>query len=379
MEEMSRLLKDAQKISGVKYDISNLSDVYSAIHVIQDNLGVTGTTAKEASTTFSGSFASMKSSLKNLLANMSLGGDIEGSMAELISTASTFLVNNAIPMVVNVIKVLPKAIKTGIALAKPQLMEAGSSLFGESFSKITTVFDKIKTVISNLITAIQPVIATYIEIFKQVIEKVKAVIGVVQSHMGTFKAIFEAVIPAVSALISTAWNIISPIIDLGITLFNGFMKCVAVVFPVIQRVIEGVWKVLEPIFNGIGKGIGLIGDALSGVGGFIGKGINTVAGWFGFAYGKDRVPYDNYPAMLHAGERVLTRNQADQYDRVMSTRGVTSIGKVQAPTGATTSAGGTNVSIEKLADTVVLEKDADVDKVVEGMIAKFRKLVPNMA
>lgn len=68
-EEMQRLLQDASKISGVKYDISNLSDVYSAIHVIQNELGVTGTTAKEAGQTFSGSFSAMKAAAKNVLGN----------------------------------------------------------------------------------------------------------------------------------------------------------------------------------------------------------------------------------------------------------------------------------------------------------------------
>ena len=65
--EMERLLKDAQKISGVKYDISNLSDVYNAIHIIQNELGVTGTTAKEASSTLQGSISSVKAAWNNFL------------------------------------------------------------------------------------------------------------------------------------------------------------------------------------------------------------------------------------------------------------------------------------------------------------------------
>ena len=65
--EMERLLSDAEKFSGVHYDINNLSDVYSAIHVIQEELGVTGTTAEEAATTISGSAASMKAALDNFL------------------------------------------------------------------------------------------------------------------------------------------------------------------------------------------------------------------------------------------------------------------------------------------------------------------------
>ena len=74
-EEMQRLLKDAQKLSGQKYDISNLADVYTAIGVIQDNLGITGTTAKEAATTFSGSFGSMKAAAQDFLGNVAIGGD----------------------------------------------------------------------------------------------------------------------------------------------------------------------------------------------------------------------------------------------------------------------------------------------------------------
>ena len=64
---MQRLLADATKLTGVKYDINNLSDVYSAIHAVQENLDITGTTAKESAETFSGSMASMKAAASNVL------------------------------------------------------------------------------------------------------------------------------------------------------------------------------------------------------------------------------------------------------------------------------------------------------------------------
>ena len=69
-EEMQRLLKDAEKLSGIKYDISSYADIVEAIHVIQDEMGITGTTAKEASTTIQGSIASMKASWTNLMVGM---------------------------------------------------------------------------------------------------------------------------------------------------------------------------------------------------------------------------------------------------------------------------------------------------------------------
>ena len=69
-EEMQRLLADAEKLSGIKYDISSYADMVDAIHVIQTEMGITGTTAKEASSTISGSIASMKGAWQNLLTGM---------------------------------------------------------------------------------------------------------------------------------------------------------------------------------------------------------------------------------------------------------------------------------------------------------------------
>ena len=66
-QEMERLLRDAEKISGVKYDINNLSDVYEAIHTIQEETGITGTTAKEAAKTVDGAVNSMKAAWENWL------------------------------------------------------------------------------------------------------------------------------------------------------------------------------------------------------------------------------------------------------------------------------------------------------------------------
>lgn len=88
--EMERLLADAEKVTGVKYDINNLSDVYEAIHVVQGELGITGTTAKEAESTLSGSFASMKASASNFMAQLVVGEDVSGAMDGVLESAITF-------------------------------------------------------------------------------------------------------------------------------------------------------------------------------------------------------------------------------------------------------------------------------------------------
>ena len=96
---MERLLADAQKITGVKYDISSLADVYEAIHVIQGELDITGTTALEAATTLSGSLASMKAAFKNVLAQLTLGQEVGPALSALAETTTTFLVGNLLPAV----------------------------------------------------------------------------------------------------------------------------------------------------------------------------------------------------------------------------------------------------------------------------------------
>lgn len=108
--EAERLLADAQKISGVEYNLDNLGDVYSAIHVIQENLGLTGVAADEASSTFTGSLGAMKAAAENLLANLTLGEDIGPSLNVLSNTVRTFVFNNLVPMLSNILTALPDLI-----------------------------------------------------------------------------------------------------------------------------------------------------------------------------------------------------------------------------------------------------------------------------
>lgn len=567
-EEMQRLLVEAGKLSGQTYDISSLSDVYNAIHVIQENLGVTGTTAKEAAETFSGSFAAMKASAQNLLGNLAIGGDVTGSMEALVDTAATFIGGNLIPMVVNIFTALPDAIRVGLSNAAPKIKsmlqnvlppdvfdgimgafdvvknivttfkpvvqqlgamftsvapkiaDALSGAFGdgsgiiqgfadaismaiptignllegvaqvvaaiapvlgslgnmflEVFPSILGVIDAVipailpileslGTVIQTLIPVVSQIIQTFAGIIQQVFPIVSEVItmvlnavmpiieafagliqqalpvvqsiieivvGVIQTIfpivsqifqevgakiaevintvitpvMGILQQVFQTVAPiiqtaiqVISSVFQVAWSIISPILDLVISIFQALLSVVQKVFPTIQNIISKVWSVLQPILNALSSALSAVGGAISKVGGWLSSGFNTVKGWLGFAYGKDRVPYNNYPAILHEGEKVLTRNQADQYDRAMSTRGVelspsikpleidTSTPEtpkaIQEISGEKQENNGSNTKIEKLylAETLIIEKEADTDKVVQDMVTKFRKLVPNMA
>ena len=158
--EMERLLADAEKISGAHYDISNLSDVYEAIHQIQGKLEITGTTALEASTTLSGSMASMKASFTDLLGAISTGGDVGTALGNLGQTISTFLFSNLIPMLFNIVKSIPAGIIGFFTEFIPQFVETAVNAitsWGQGFveglpqlqEKIGELWENAKTFITE--------------------------------------------------------------------------------------------------------------------------------------------------------------------------------------------------------------------------------------
>ena len=140
-QEMQRLLADAEKLTGVKYDLNNLSDVYSAIHAIQENLDITGTTAKEAASTFTGSFESMKAAAQNVLGKIAIGENVLPALEALAQTTSTFLFDNFFPMLGNIFSGMGLIFTEGIS-------KIASNLFGDEFgnavytqlSRVTAVF-----------------------------------------------------------------------------------------------------------------------------------------------------------------------------------------------------------------------------------------------
>ena len=108
-EEMQRLLADAEKLTGKKYDISNFADITEAIHAVQTQMGITGTTAEEASTTISGSLNSVKAAWQNLLTGLGTSKDVKGLVDGFVSTVRTG-VSNVITSVKTILPRLTEAI-----------------------------------------------------------------------------------------------------------------------------------------------------------------------------------------------------------------------------------------------------------------------------
>lgn len=210
--EMERLLADAQKISGVKYDISNLSDVYSAIHVIQGELDIAGTTAEEAAVTFSGSFAAMKAAAKNVIGNLTLGNDIRGPLMDLQETVHTFLIGNLFPMVGNILQSLPQVLSASLSFVvrsmniisdnADQIVEQGMQFVSSLVTGIITNIPYLLEAAWNLVESLGSAIlnADWITMAQNVISNIRDGLDVAAGEiLGTDGNIVASVINAISS------------------------------------------------------------------------------------------------------------------------------------------------------------------------------------
>lgn len=183
--EMERLLKDAQKITGIKYDISNLSDVYDAIHVIQEEMGVTGTTMLEASETLEGSMNEIKASWTNLL------GAVSGTTEALnitdavqgLITGLTDYAKNIIPVITNILQTLPTALIDIITSLVPVFVEQAPLLIGGLIDgldqTLPMLIDEAPKIITSIIVGLAPLIPKIIESGANLVAKI--VVGLVSN------------------------------------------------------------------------------------------------------------------------------------------------------------------------------------------------------
>lgn len=145
-EEMERLLADAEKLTGVHYDISNLGDVYSAIHAVQEEMGITGTSAKEAATTIEGSIAMMKAAWQNWLTGlMDNDADINQLTQDLIDSVSQ-VIDNIAPRIGEFFDSLVESIHNALA-DHPE----AQAIFDDIVSAIQTVNDIVSDVVNFVI------------------------------------------------------------------------------------------------------------------------------------------------------------------------------------------------------------------------------------
>lgn len=299
---MERLLADAQELSGVEYNIDNLDDVYEAIHVIQEDLDITGTTAEEAATTFSGSFASMKAAAQNFIGNLALGDDVTDELQALVDTSEAFLRENAIPMIGNIFTTLPTILPdviagiteliSQIAPQIPELLTDILDAIGQGLSDglsnlgmedaaagLETVFSGL----SDAVTTVSDAIGTFVgwlssgspaaEVLKAAIIGITAayvaytaamaigngVMTVVSTGMRVLNAVMSAnpiaiIIIAIAALVAAIlylWNNCEWFRDGVLAVWEAVKGAFTTAYEAIAGVMSSIWEVISSIWSAI--------------------------------------------------------------------------------------------------------------------------------
>lgn len=239
--EMERLMKDAEKLTGEHYTVGDFGDTVKAIHAVQEHLKITGTTAKEASTTLQGSFNSMKASFQDVLGNLSDGElDITPSLNALATTTSNFLFNNFLPMVGRVFKNLPGAIGTFIQAAAPNVKKGIQGLFSNLGIKID--FSSITSSFSKITSAIQPVVNTIKNSFSHL-------------NFSGLQSLANAILPAVSAGFSSFVSVAGPAVSGVVKSFASLWNAAQPLVSVIAGALKPAFQVLGAFLGGVFKGV----------------------------------------------------------------------------------------------------------------------------
>ena len=256
--EMQRLLADAQKLSGVRYDISNLSDVYSAIHVIQQELGITGTTAEEAASTVSGSFNMVKAALQNTFAGLAGQMNLEEALQGLGDSFDTFFNENLIPMIENVFDSIPQIISSVL-----------TSGFMDGISKTTKsivgAIGKLATGIAEAFaTALQlaPVIAMAMlkgiaEALPQIIEGLGDMFERMGERMPEFAELLIKELPSlIFAIVEALIKLIPALIEAGIKLAGGliagFVQAIGELISELPSLVASIGDAFSPLASILG-------------------------------------------------------------------------------------------------------------------------------
>ena len=263
-EEMQRLLEDAEKLSGIEYDISSYADIVDAIHVVQTEMGITGTTAKEAATTIQGSLASMKGAWKNLLTGVA---DDNANFEVLVNNFVDSLVTageNIIPRVKvtiqGVTNLISQASQSIVPLVLQTLIETAPSLISAGMDLLVALIDGISSNASSIGECIMDIISVILNKLSESIPElliagVNIVFGLVQGLIEGIPAIIAALPTIITELVNGLLGAIPQIIQAGITLLTALVGALP---EIIQAIVNAIPLIIDGIINAIVQSIPLI-------------------------------------------------------------------------------------------------------------------------
>ena len=306
-EEMGRLLEDAEKLAGLDmftFNINSYSDIVEAIHIVQENMGITGTTAKEASETISGSVASMKSAWQNLLVGMAdPTADLGELIGNVVSTAETAfgnilpvaeqaltgiasfveqiapviaeklpgVVETVLPSVLNAATSLVTALVDALPTIMEVLIEQGPVIINTLLAKILEMSPEVVALGLTLLTSLAMGIADNLdELVPTIIDVVLEIVDVltdpetlgnlVDAAIAIIVALAEGIINALPDLAERVPEIIVNIVD---TLIENLPKLLKASIRIIGKLAQGLIENLPLMFNAAGQ---IVAEIVSGIG-----------------------------------------------------------------------------------------------------------------
>ena len=282
--EMERLLADATAISGIKYDISSYADVVEAIHVIQEEMGIAGTTAKEANETISGSLASAKSAWENLLTGVADDNADFGQLVDNFVESVGVAANNIIPridtalqgagkLVEELVPVLMDKIPVLINSTLPSLIQSGLNIVLALVQGITQNLpslvamgvDMLLMIIDGLIEAIPQLIDAMPEIITAIVVTLgENAPKIMQSGVKLIAALIDGLVRSIPTILNNLPQIIKAIV-------NGLMSGVGAIADVGVQLVKGLWEGIKSMASWIGDKVsGFFGNIVDNVKEFLG-------------------------------------------------------------------------------------------------------------
>lgn len=251
-KEMERLLEDASKLSGVKYNISNFSDIIEAIHVIQDNQGIAGTTKAEAEKTISGSVNAAKAAWQNLLSGLADGNQDIDQLVNNLADSVMKAVNRIVPRLQTMAPRLVQAVQTLVSTLAPQLPGIISTVLPSMIEAATTLIGGLADVLPDLLGSIIDVLPNVVKqiggalrkLFPSLLKTFKTLIGKID-----FKGLGTAIGSGLKSIVTNLPQILS---DIGNAIKWAWEN---IAYPLIQGIFKGIFGIDLPDWDKVAESI----------------------------------------------------------------------------------------------------------------------------
>ena len=279
--EMQRLLEDAEKISGIKYDISSYADIVDAIHVVQTEMGITGTTAKEAASTIQGSFGMVKAAWQNLVTGLA---DPEQDLGALVGNFTDSVViagNNLIPRIQELLPRIVEAVTSLVGTVSeqlpallesvlPSLIEGATSLIAGLMAALPAVLAVLGDVAPIVIGILVPAL---IDLLPQIVQTgIDVIVSLVQGISEAMPELIPAATEAILEIVDTLTNpdnigkLVDAALKIILTLADGIIDAVPRLLEVAPKIIENlVTALIENFPKIIESGVKLVMSLIDGL------------------------------------------------------------------------------------------------------------------